>query len=320
MRRIERLVNLIAALLEARRPMTAAEIRAQIAGYDQDSYETFRRTFERDKDALREMGVPVELKKIDALDSSDGYIIPKERYYLPDLDLEPDELAALRLASQTLLGRGEEEAEAGLLKLSLGEDPGAWVQPQAIAGTNMAVEEPHLGPLYSALSERRPVRFRYVDGRGRRSRRRVEPYGLVHRAGHWYLIGRDVDADDQRTFKLSRMESRLERLEGAYEIAAGFDASRTVRSEGWEFGSADVAVAVVRFAARARWWAEQNLSRLPLRDVEGGALDVEMSVGNRDALLGWVIGWHGLVTIEHPQDLRAQLVEHLRPWLGGDEA
>src|SRR5688572_29113300 len=89
MRRIERLINLIAALLETSRPMTAEEVRRDIAGYDQANFDSFRRAFERDKESLRAMGIPLETRPVspDAFsDHVEGYIIPKERYYLPELD------------------------------------------------------------------------------------------------------------------------------------------------------------------------------------------------------------------------------------------
>lgn len=311
MRRIERLINLVAALLETRRPLSTDEIRAKIAGYDQESFEAFRRAFERDKEALREMGIPLELRRSDSYLDREGYIIPKERYYLPELDLEPDELAALRIAAQTVLG--PTEAESGLLKLSLGEDP-AWSGPQVIAGANVGVQDPHLTPLYSAVVERRPIRFSYTDARGRTSARRLEPWRLVHRAGHWYIVGRDADLDERRTFKVARMAG-VELLDGSYVVPESATPSGELAGEPWEIGSAETSDAWVRFAPSARWWAEQNLSDRPRRDAPGGALDVEMRVSNEDALLGWVIGWGGRVSIVAPDELRCRLVDHLQPWL-----
>ncbi|MGH2755993.1 MAG: helix-turn-helix transcriptional regulator, partial [Actinomycetota bacterium] len=138
MRRIERLINLIAALLDTERPMTAQEIRDRIAGYDQANFEAFRRAFERDKEALRTMGIPVEMRHtgLDGLaEQPDGYIIPKERYYLPQIDLEHDEMAALRLASDAVLGRAENVA-AGFAKLSVDSAPGSWTAPRVMWGAD----------------------------------------------------------------------------------------------------------------------------------------------------------------------------------------
>ncbi|MBP6729383.1 MAG: WYL domain-containing protein, partial [Microthrixaceae bacterium] len=95
MSKLERLLNLTALLLETRRPIPVEEIGRTIEGYSADPV-AFRRAFERDKDDLRELGIPVEVTPIDPGDpSSVGYRIPNDRYYLPDLALDPGELAAL---------------------------------------------------------------------------------------------------------------------------------------------------------------------------------------------------------------------------------
>lgn len=313
MARIERLINLVAALLETHRPLSAEEIRTRIAGYGQDSKEAFRRAFERDKQALREMGVPLEIRSLEPYgEEGEGYLIPKDRYYLPELDLEPDELAALRIAADTLLGPGE-QAGTGLLKLSMGIEGAGLGAPRAIAGANVAVEDPHLSSLYEALLARTPVEFRYEDARGRPSQRRVEPWGLVHRAGHWYLVGRDETSGERRTFKLVRV-SDLTTSKGAYRIPDDADVSGAVGGEAWEFGGSEVGQATVRFAPEARWWAEQNLSHLRSAEGPSGALDVDMPVGNDAALLGWVIGWGGKVVVVSPPELRRALVDHVAPW------
>ena len=63
---IERALNLLAFLLTASRPVTADEIRVPVAGYDQPNDEAFRRTFERDKELLRRLGIPLEMRPTDA--------------------------------------------------------------------------------------------------------------------------------------------------------------------------------------------------------------------------------------------------------------
>src|SRR5688572_27911843 len=166
MRRIERLINLIAALLETRRPLTAEEIRERIAGYDQSSHEAFRRAFERDKEALRSMGIPLETRALSAFgDDPDGYIIPKDKYYLPELDLDPDEMAALRLAAAALIGTGT-EAATGMLKLSVDAAAEGSAPPRLTWGTDLDAEQPLLGPLYNAVSERTVVTFSYRSQAG----------------------------------------------------------------------------------------------------------------------------------------------------------
>src|ERR671910_3012531 len=158
MRRIERLLNLIIALLNTDRPYTADEIRERIEGYGREpTHEAFRRTFERDKEDLRNMGIPIETVTTDVFsDVPDGYIIPKTKYYLPNLELEADELAALHLAAAAVLG-SREQAEAGLLKLSIGPDPSPAGGTRVLWSADVAAQQPLLAPLSTALMERAPV-------------------------------------------------------------------------------------------------------------------------------------------------------------------
>ena len=112
MAKLERLLNLTAALLETTRPLSADELRQRVPGYP-EAKTSFRRAFERDKDDLRDMGIPLQLELIerDGL-QVDGYRIPKDEYYLPDPDLTADELAALHLAASTVLIGGQQGSEA----------------------------------------------------------------------------------------------------------------------------------------------------------------------------------------------------------------
>lgn len=315
MRRIERLINLIAALLETSRPMTADEIRTQIAGYESESLEAFRRSFERDKADLRAMGIPIELRPVDPLADVEGYVIPKSLYYLPQLDLEPDELAALRLAAESVLGGGE-VAESGLMKLSVDAAAESWGGPRVVWGADLAAEQPALAVLYPALLERRAVSFRYRSATAEQGReRRVDAYGLVHRRGNWYVVGRDRELDEIRSFKVARIEGEPRLVEDRYDVPAGFRADDHVSGEAWELG--DIAAsATVRFDPEVRWWAEQNHPDAPRRERPGGALDVELQVSNLDALVSWAIGLGPAVEILEPPSARAAVLDHLAPLLG----
>ncbi|HYY44539.1 MAG TPA: WYL domain-containing protein [Actinomycetota bacterium] len=312
MRRIERLINLIAALLEARQPMTAEEIRHTVAGYGQESFEAFRRAFERDKDALRSMGIPLEIVPRDVFsEQADAYTIPKDRYYLPDLDLEPDEIAALGIAAEAVVGAGE-EAGAGLMKLSLDDPVTPWDGPRVVWGADVAAEQPHLGPLYTALTARRPVRFEYrAAGEDSPSAREVEPYGIVHRRGNWYLVGRDRARDDVRSFRVSRITGEVALQEGGYEVPRGFRAAERVPAEPWEAGPERAVIARIRFEPSLAWWPRQNLRGAAVTEMNDGSAEAEMPVSNTDALVSWVIGFAGGASIVEPAQLRMRVREHI---------
>ena len=319
MTRIERLINLLAALLNTSRPLTAEEIRDKIAGYEQPSQEAFRRAFERDKEDLRAMGIPVEVVPTDPFsDQADGYIVPKDKYYLPDLQLDPDELAALHIAAQAVLSGGE-QAASGMLKLSVDVHETVPAGPGVVWGADLAAEEPLLGLLYSATAERRPLQFAYERGSGGITERVVDPYALAHRRGHWYVVGHDHERGAIRSFKASRILPPVRQLEGSFEPPPAFEVDEHLPGEAWEVG-ADAQTAVVRFDPEMRWWPEQNLPRAELKEGADGALDVEIPVANLDALISWVIGFGGSVEIREPPEARARLLEHLEPFLGGGTA
>jgi predicted DNA-binding transcriptional regulator YafY len=316
MRRIERLINLIAALLETSRPMTADEIRTQIAGYEPGTLEAFRRSFERDKADLRAMGIPIEVRRLDPLTDVEGYVIPKSLYYLPELDLEPDELTALRLAAESVLGGGE-VAESGLMKLSVDAPAESWSGPRVVWGADLAAEQPALAAIYPALLERRAVAFRYRGASADEvTGREVDPYGLVHRRGNWYVVGRDRAKDAVRAFKVARIEGEPRVLEESYDVPEGFRAEEHMAGEAWEVGDTP-ATATVRFGPEVRWWAEQNHPDAPRRERPGGAIDVELQVSNVDALVSWAIGLGPGVEILEPASARAAVLEHLAPLLEG---
>lgn len=311
MRRIERLINLIAALLDASRPMTAEEIRQKIAGYDQPNHDAFRRSFERDKESLRNMGIPLETRPVPGADV-EGYIIPKDKYYLPELDLEPDEVTALRLTASAVLG-GSGLAESGLMKLSVDAPSMDWSGPRVVWGADVAAEQPLLGTLYGALLDRASVRFDYLTAGGERSTRTIDPYGMVHRAGHWYLVGRDGSRDAVRSFKVSRVVEPVERTGLTYEIPKGFDAADHLGGEPWEIGDETTQV-TLRFDPSVAWWARQNLSGMDVSEDDDGVA-VTMGVANLDALISWVVGFGDRVAIVAPQEARARMLDHLAPFV-----
>jgi len=309
MRRIERLINLIAALLEAEAPMTADDIRRRIAGYETDNHEAFRRAFERDKSDLKKMGIPIETRQLSAFgDEAPGYIIPKAAYYLPELDLEPDEVAALRIAASAVLGV-QEEAGTGVMKLSMGAIDETTSGARLAWNADVAASQPLIGPLYSAVVDRAPVEFDYQPaGTDAAGHRRVEPYALVHRKGHWYLVGHDDTANDTRTFKVARITGDVKRGEGSYEIPAGFAAEGHVLSFQ---GEGEDIVARVRFDPSLRWWPEQNLAGANASEGPDGSYDVEMPVASIDALVSFAMWWGPKVEIIEPPEARTRMKELL---------
>ena len=132
MDRLERLVNLVVALLDTPRPLTKEELRQRVGGYSDDDA-NFHRNFERDKDLLRQMGIPVVSEPMGGSDISErltGYRVPRDLYELPDPGLDEDELLALSLAVSAVAfdGSAQGAATTALWKLAAVSAAALWRQ------------------------------------------------------------------------------------------------------------------------------------------------------------------------------------------------
>jgi proteasome accessory factor B len=205
--RAERLVNLVLCLLSSRQYLPAERIRQIVPGYlDTPSDEAFFRMFERDKAVLRELGVPLETGRTPNSDGGDGYRIARRDYELPDIDLEPDEAAAVALAARLwdsphLAGA----AHGALLKLrAAGVEVDTELSP-AVEPRVRAVE-PALTPLISAVQAGQVVTFPHRRHPAAEPVvRTLEPWGVVSWRGRWYVVGHDRDRQATRCFRVSRI-------------------------------------------------------------------------------------------------------------------
>ena len=308
MHRLERLINLVAALLEASVPLTAEDLRQRVPGYA-DEKGAFRRAFERDKETLREMGVPVVVEPVDPADPGVvGYRIPKEEYYLADPGLAADELAALHLAASAVRLEGSEGVGA-LWKLG-GEVAEGGPTPAVAALPGGA----QLAPLFAAISERRRVAFTY-----RERRREVDPHRLSFRNGHWYLHGFDHQATGDRAFRLDRMESGVDTVSEpeAFErptAAAGLRGPNAVGGPPppWEMGTEEPVTAVLLVDAEQAGWATGHLGADAVQERRGdGSVVLGVRVTNRDAFRSFVLGFLEHAEVLGPPPLRAELVQWL---------
>src|SRR6478609_1103162 len=214
-RRTERLLNLTICLMAGRRALSKAELRELIADYrTATSDESFERMFERDKDDLREMGIPLVTEHHDPLfDDEIGYRIDPNAYALPEIEVGPDEMAVLTLAARAWQQAAlAPAATAALRKVEAYayDDPDGPV-PLGVEGLGLeprvSTSEPAFGPLYEAVRDRRPVRFGYRrSGSSETTERHLEPWGVVSWHGRWYVAGHDRDRDATRVFRLSRIE------------------------------------------------------------------------------------------------------------------
>jgi proteasome accessory factor B len=309
--KLDRLLNLTAALLETRVPMTAEEIRTRVPGYSQDSDEAFHRAFERDKDDLRELGIPVETVSVGHHEQPrSAYTIERDRYELPDPGLEVDELAAIQLAATAvqLDGLDPDDAEEGLRKLGglqSAASPGATSSGSAPLG---AVPTPDgLLELFVAVLERRQVVFDHGQPPIERT---VQPHRLQFERGRWYLTGHDVDRDAHRSFRLDRIVGAIR--SGERDAFAPPQDVPAVRLRPWELGEGDPVTATVALdAAIARSVLNEDPGLHVAERHDDGSVVIELTVRNPEALRNFVLTLLDRGELLGPEDLRADLVRWL---------
>jgi len=303
--RLERLTNLVAVLLETRRPLTLEEIVERVPGYPGER-ESYRRQFERDKSTLREIGVPIALEALYAFDQETGYRIHKEDYELPPLELTDDERVALHLAvtAVRLEGTGSSAGAAGreaLLKLG---------GLEGVAAPTLAAlpDVPALPALFDAYRRRAQVTFRY-----RGESRRLDPYGILFRNGHWYVVGFDTGRDAIRAFRADRIESAIDAGPGGtFERPDPFDPASALRDEPWRFGDEEPVEALVAVSATQAGWVEADLGAQAVAERrDDGSIVVRMAVTNREAFRSFVLGLLDHAEVLGPPDLRADMVTWL---------
>jgi proteasome accessory factor B len=328
--KVERLVNLVIALLSTRGFITAEKIRSSVAGYsDSPTAEAFSRMFERDKNELRDLGIPLEVGRVSALNSTEGYRINREAYALPPVELTPDEAAAVAVATQ--LWESPElitATQGALLKLraaGVDVDPDAPVAIASAAGVpSLRGSEDVLGVLLSAIESRQAVRFSHRPSRIEPyTTRTVEPWGVVTEKGRWYLVGHDRDRDDTRIFRLSRIGAEVTPIGpvGAITVPGDVDlraivVQKVARTEG-EVATGELArVWVADGRATALRRAGRSIGVRTLGDRDGEV--IELDVGSTDRLARDITGYGADAVVLEPQSLRDDVVGRLRAQAGVD--
>ncbi len=328
----ERLLNLVSFLLKSRRPVAPAEIWESVEGYRATDITraSLERRFERDKAALRKLGVPLEYVPQDE-PGGPGYVIPKDVYFLPRIELTAAEAAILSAAGRFALagaaGPISDPLRSAVRKLQF-DTP----IPGGIRGTveesfvfhrrderSGMVEQAALSELTSDVLARRVVRFQYYAiGHDELAQRTVEPYGLGYADGHWYLVGYDRDRKDIRVFRADRIRSRVRKL---HRVAAGpeFDVPGDFRVRDhvglppWAFGKAERVKVRMRFDADSAFMVRMRPSPGDeWEDHPDGSATLTRCATHLDSLLNWVLGFGHHVEVTAPRGFRERVIDTLR--------
>jgi proteasome accessory factor B len=299
MDRLERLVNLLSALIETTRPLTRDEIRNRVPGYASED-QAFRRAFERDKETLRGMGVALVTEPLDPdyPDHGDGYRVPPEKYSLPDPGLTREEMDALALAASAVKLKGDAAIDA-LWKL------GGNAERRSSTTVDLA-DDDRLTQLFAARGEHRTISFVHKG-----KNRTVDPYRLSFRNGHWYVNGFDHDHQDARTFRIDRIEGQIEVSE-----PNAFDTPAPVNQpwlQAWEMGDEPPVTARVLIDATQADLATQQAGKETIVETrDDGSVVLELTVTNNEGLRSFVLGFLDHAELIEPEQMRAEFVTYLK--------
>ena len=303
---LDRLLNLTSLLLETSRPLTFEEIRERLPDhYRQSNPETARRQFERDKEALIEIGIEVEMVRGLTDAGVEGYRATRARE-LQNLDLSPDELAALHLAATSVVldGVDEDEIVTGIQKL--GGVVGGEGAPVA------KIEMPEaVGPLFGAVLRRQVATFDYGG-----VTRDLEPHRIGFERGNWYVSGLDRTREANRNFRIDRIDGKV-----SLGPVDGFpvpEQREEIRSEAWTLGTGsavDVTVRLDREVAPA-FLHDFPSASVVSSDPDGSRL-VVLEVNHQMGLFNTVLPLLERAEIVDPPDVRSAFVAHLQSMAEG---
>jgi proteasome accessory factor BC len=298
--RLERVTDLVLVLLDTRQPLTLDAIAHQVPGYPTE-HSARRQAFERDKRLLRDEGIPVLTQRLPGHEQY-GYQIDRDTFYLPDLDLEPDEQVALHLAVAGV-HLGDPSGRDALLKLGaagLGD-----VRPIASLVPPAALIE-----LFEAVRTHASAAFAY-----RSEERRVAPVGLWFRFGHWYLVAWDLDRAAVRTFRVDRIEGEVARGEAGDAVVpedVNVDVKAALPEEPWDVEGEDRVEMRVRVdGLESRRVTDEVGADKIVERLEDGSIELVLGVSSFASIRTWVLGLLDHVIVLEPTAFREELIAWL---------
>lgn len=282
------------------------------------TFEISKRTIYRDLLALSETGVPV------VASPGKGYRLD-EGYFLPPLHFTPNEATLLLLGAdfitQTFDDEYQRDAAFAATKIYgvLTERQRGELEPlraamRLIAINPLADEQRavFLARLRRAILESRRIRFvyhtRYTDDStpaGEIKERDADPYALVHYGNAWYLTAYCYLRNEQRSFRVDRIDA-LTLLKTTFKRPVmNFDNRMTPGARAY--------VARVRFAPEvARWVLEDRSFYVAeaLQDETG--LHVTLHARRDEDILQWLLSWGRHVQVLQPDSLRQRFISEAR--------
>ena len=314
----DRLFHLILALMATRSGLTKEHILSTVRGYREDTEsgmarESLERRFERDKDALRELGIPLEATippEDDGNNKNTLYRIPKGAYDLPEgVEFTGRDIALLNLAA-TLWREGTLSKEAHIATRTLQSFGVSIEEPLLGFAPLISTRDPALTKLRDALESGVQVKFDYLKpGEAAATSRQVSPLALVNHEGRWHLYSHETSSDQIKTFLLRRIVSSVTVLP-----EAAIAASETVSSDALRDLEAlyNNQIATLTVAPDSDAWSA--LSQRQGTHSTGATLEVHYT--DADIFASELSSYGNDVVVLEPADLRERVIGHLQKMVG----
>jgi predicted DNA-binding transcriptional regulator YafY len=309
-----RQLSLVAFLMAERRPLTARDIKGNVEGYQEMSDEAFARRFYSDRAELVSLGVPLDSQR-DEFTGEELYTLRQERYFLNELELDDEELAALQTSLFLLEGRFAyaEPLRLALQNLALGRAAGPRDEAPTATALQVEVHDPdytpelqgRLGKLEGAISKQRTVRFRYWSiSKDDERERTINPFALLPENGTWYVIGKDLEDEVVKKFRVSRFRSDIRfatRRERDFRVPADFDVEEYRGRADWQFGDIE-GEAKIEVAPDTAWWVKRAYADGERNRVVGDVFVTQYA--SLPLLARWVLRQDGRAVPLEPAALR----------------
>ncbi len=321
--RTERLLDLIAYLLNAHEPVSWQEIKNHFPqDYAQGVEESNQRKFERDKAELILLGIPIDYHSGTEF-KKEGYIIEKDKLFLPEIEFTPQEASLLMLAADAVLEEDSfpygDQLESALHKIISVNQPVHLPAPPPdlrISYSDSAGSRPRsvwVRRLQDAMDRRKRVTIRYFAfSTGATTERDVDVYGLIFRQGSWTMVGYDHLRKSIRNFVLSRIEDLQlnPRRPGTpdYEIPHDFSLNEFRNQQPWELRMHEPIAVTVRVSSHRQQELSTQLKAAERKDEETFCMRVTWKEG----LLRWVLEKKLDVLVLDPPEIRDEIRSRLQ--------
>jgi len=321
-----RRLSLVAYLLtRGGRPARGDLIRHRVEGYSLMTDDAFKRRFYEDRAELRRLGISIH-GETDQEEGGELYALPPSDYYLPAVDLTREELLALGSCLLVLEERFAYSRPLRLALLSLAQGRPELLEQEAspplalVTPRDAARSARSLPRLQAAIADRKTVRFDYYSiGRDEVTERTVDPYGILLVGDEWYVVGHSHRRDALRTFRLSRIRSRVRyatRKPHDFEFPEDFSLADYRDRPPWQLDEGGP-TAVIRVGPDMAWWVEAHFAHCGrVEHLDDGGIRFTTRYSSARPLVAWTLGLGEAAEIAAPQELRTLATDQLDTLLG----